>query len=304
MEQPLHLKWLEEHGLNKHNPNFKINGNTITIPIYDENGKLLFNKYRHLIGDTKYSYDPGASATLYGLSFNAFKKAGYVILTEGEAQAAELALLGFPGISTTGGAMTWKSDWTEKFKDRDIYIAYDNDEAGYKATWMLIGHFPNAKVIFIPAGKDLSEYLFLFSEENRADMVTKLLYGAISIPTKTNDLKIFRNQKADIISLPYIQKFIELSEQKNRVYKPKKPTKEFSDAWRNYPIEKYIKFNGRGFANCIFHNEKSPSMGKIPGTNLVHCFGCDKTAGVADVVMQLYGMTFKQAVEEIEKNII
>lgn len=68
---------------------------------------------------------------------------------------------------------------------------------------------------------------------------------------------------------------------------------------KEVPISDYIKFDKAGFASCIFHNEKTPSMKYYPKDNHVHCHACGKHADVVDVVRQLYNLNFINAVKLI-----
>ena len=61
------------------------------------------------------------------------------------------------------------------------------------------------------------------------------------------------------------------------------------------PVDSLIQFT-RGFAPCIWHDEKSPSMKHYRKNNKVHCFGCGKGGDVIDVVQQLKGCDVKEAV--------
>lgn len=63
-----------------------------------------------------------------------------------------------------------------------------------------------------------------------------------------------------------------------------------------FPIGNLLKFNAGNFTNCIWHNEKTPSMKRYKKTNTVFCFGCQKSGDPIDVAMQLYGLEFKEAV--------
>jgi hypothetical protein len=56
------------------------------------------------------------------------RKRKEVLLCEGELDALKARQEGFPAISTTGGARTWK--WSERFAGMVVNIAYDCDEKG------------------------------------------------------------------------------------------------------------------------------------------------------------------------------
>lgn len=64
---------------------------------------------------------------------------------------------------------------------------------------------------------------------------------------------------------------------------------------KDIPIDTLIDFNN-GFANCIWHEEKTPSM-KLYNNNQVHCFGCGVHGDSIDVTMNLHGIDFILAVK-------
>jgi len=51
--------------------------------------------------------------------------------------------------------------------------------------------------------------------------------------------------------------------------------------------------------NCPLHDDEKPSFVVTPGKNLWHCMGCDKGGSVIDLVMELDGLDFRQAVEKL-----
>jgi DNA primase len=59
-----------------------------------------------------------------------------------------------------------------------------------------------------------------------------------------------------------------------------------------------IQFNQRGYANCPFHNDKTPSL-KTHG-NRYKCFGCGASGGVIDFVMEKFGINFQQAMIRLD----
>lgn len=61
---------------------------------------------------------------------------------------------------------------------------------------------------------------------------------------------------------------------------------------RQTPIDELVVFNSMGFADCIWHNEKTGSMKYYKRDNRVHCFGCGKNGDVIDVLMKLKNCTF------------
>ena len=52
---------------------------------------------------------------------------------------------------------------------------------------------------------------------------------------------------------------------------------------------------------CPFHEETTPSFRVSPSKNLFHCFGCGAKGSVVDLVMMLEGVSFRHAVEILQK---
>jgi hypothetical protein len=88
-------------------------------------------------------------------------------------------------------------------------------------------------------------------------------------------------------------------EKKSLVYG--KPTEGITDAMietaNEFPIEELLDINNRGFARCIWHDDKNPSM--YCKNNFAHCFSCGKTGSVITVYMQLNNVNFKEAVKHL-----
>jgi len=49
------------------------------------------------------------------------------------------------------------------------------------------------------------------------------------------------------------------------------------------------------YYNCIFHNEKTPSM-LVDNNNRFYCFGCGKNGSVIDIVMHIHNCDIKKAI--------
>lgn len=75
------------------------------------------------------------------------------------------------------------------------------------------------------------------------------------------------------------------------------------DQWQavknQYPIATILSEYGihlrRNKINCIFHEEKTPSMHIYTDTNRFHCFSCGKSGDVLDLVAQLSNISTTQA---------
>lgn len=65
---------------------------------------------------------------------------------------------------------------------------------------------------------------------------------------------------------------------------------------KEIPIENFLQFNKSGFATCLWHEEKTGSLKLYRDKNRLHCFGCNKSADVIDLVMKLHSLDFIPAV--------
>lgn len=78
-------------------------------------------------------------------------------------------------------------------------------------------------------------------------------------------------------------------------YKPTKGAEKSIEELKTIPISEFLEFRN-GFAHCIWHDEKSPSMKYYPKDNRVHCFSCSKGGDVLDVVQKLMGKSLPEAI--------
>lgn len=145
-------------------------GNTITIPVYDQKGKLSYCRYRHLEGRNKFSTDTGAHPSIYCI--HKIKDVKDIILCEGEPDCARLWQEGIPAVTGTSGVKTFSIKLAEQLIDKNITLCLDTDEAGQSS----IENYYNVlsevgisvKIKELPKEyKDISEYFTAgFSKED------------------------------------------------------------------------------------------------------------------------------------------
>lgn len=63
------------------------------------------------------------------------------------------------------------------------------------------------------------------------------------------------------------------------------------------PISNYVDFNRAGFALCLWHNEKSPSMKYSPKYNKVYCFASCGGHDIIDVIQVIKSCSLSEAVK-------
>lgn len=107
--------------------------------------------------DAKYTSVTGSRSGIFNADI--LLSVDGVVICEGEIDAMLLDQCGFPAISSTAGAGTWKEEWTNLFSGvRQIWIMYDNDEAGLEGARKVQASLRRAKIVQYPAGvKDAGE---------------------------------------------------------------------------------------------------------------------------------------------------
>lgn len=145
-------------------------GNRITIPIYDEEGKIRnVRKYKPDAKNKVISYDSGyGSARLYPVGNLIYDK---IVLCEGELDAILANQMGYKAITVTGGAGTWRKKWSKRFENKKVDICYDNDESGKKGAEkvarMLVNYASEVRIIDLPvtgAGEDVTDYFVKYGK--------------------------------------------------------------------------------------------------------------------------------------------
>lgn len=174
------------------------------IPIFLEDGSL-FNarKYRpNAPSDKKIWWavkkDPETDPPLYPT--RVLEDSEWVVLCEGEMDALVALQYGFPAISGTAGAGTWRVSWSEQFQDKQVWIVYDRDATGEKGARQVAEYLePYAKSIYtatIPINKkgaDISDYFLSGKSEEEFKSVlkkAKRYQKRITDPAKMNPIDV------------------------------------------------------------------------------------------------------------------
>jgi DNA primase len=333
------LNWLvEDHKISEkvlHNFDIFIQDNgTIVIPIKDINGKLIYNKYRRnpIKEDPKspkYFYDKGGSVALFNIEALKCDDNQLIMIVEGELKALCLESYGIKAVSSTGGAISFQSEWGELFKNKkNLVVCLDNDLAGIEGMIRVQHVIPHARLVLLPSRngvKDITEYFQHYTLNDflqlrsRSYNIPNDLHHPYTRPLIKDKTKEFADAaeqlKEDIRNNNLLNRDTRLEEEVMKYCRTKYEQYkmlERSISNRSYvngglehknrvekaklvPIPEFIRFKGE-YANCLWHNEKSPSMHYIKESNQVKCFGCGKFGSVIDVVMQQQGLTFLKAV--------
>lgn len=78
-------------------------------------------------------------------------------------------------------------------------------------------------------------------------------------------------------------------------------TPEMIDQARNYPLGDLVELNKNGFAHCVNHPDKHPSM--FCRNNFAYCYSCGWTGDSISVYMCINKVNFVQAVKELTREV-
>lgn len=118
---------------------------TFVIPTFAQNGSMN-NLYKYVHSNNNIYGTPTLAAALYNFDPNPEQE---VWLCEGhwDKLACEASMgTGTDGVTAIGvpGANTFKQNWCQPLQDKDLYICYDNDDAGYKGIEKVREHIHNS----------------------------------------------------------------------------------------------------------------------------------------------------------------
>ena len=331
-------QWLLNRNISQEvidNSGIYFDGDRIVIPVKDEYGHHIFNKKRKdpwaNDGTSKYIYETGSIATLYNVHTVVGKRGEDIFITEGELDTLVLNSLGLNAVSSTGGAGMFKMEWIDHLKNNNIYICFDRDNAGVRGALKVQKMIPFAKIIFLPydtKGKDITDYfkthtLIEFLQLKKMAESWRLPYDPLEVPQTKKEIDAilkqldesadyFLNRQRELVSRGFATDHIEVifeminnrrqywEKEKQLFAKPKRNGVDDDVARaKQVHIGRYVKFNNSGFARCLWHEEKSPSMKYYSDRNKVYCFSCNAHKDVIDVVMEQNRVNFKEAVRLI-----
>lgn len=336
----LNTRGITDEVISKYNITW--NGINIVIPVYNELGNFIFNKYRRDPGSEigpKYKYDVGSILSIYNAQILK-DKPETVFLTEGEFDALALVSLGYTAISSTGGAGSFDRLWTKSLSTvPNLYICYDNDPVGMQGALNVQSLLPHAKIIWIPEeplSKDVTDYLLSHPTTEWKKLVAKA--ESYNIPEDTDKQPETKAQYDKVIkeyetlaqtylikqrALKYAQEDYKYTEvilamlnKKADYYKTRRAqfdqytevqstevSNNIQKAKNAFPISNLIQFNRQGFARCPFHNDGSPSLKYYHAENYVYCYAGCGHKDLIDVLQAIEGVDFNTAVKKLTNQI-
>lgn len=302
----------------------------LVIPVYGADGTFLFNKYRKspwTRDGAKYRYETGSKASLFGAeTLTKILSGETVLIAEGELDCLALRTLGYFAVSTTGGAGTWREEWSGLLSPFDVVFAYDADRAGVEGMLKASALTPNSSIAWIPVqyGKDNTEIIHAGKVDELREAIASASRWRFPHPTEENSKKLkqyiairkkLSEERTFVMSQPNMTPFHidiaftwvnneikKIREEENRpivVNVNDEFTSDIESA-RRYPIKSLVKVGAGGFARCVAHTEKTGSL-QVYKDNHAFCFGsCQKRFDAIDIYRAIHGCDFKTAVKALQ----
>lgn len=185
------------------------NGTRITIPIYDETGKLVNIRKKPLDSGHCIGIEYFNQMRLFPIE-NLNEETIY--LFEGEKDCMLACQLGLTGMSVTSGAGSFSQEWLPSFKDKNVIICYDIDEAGITGAMRVKDFLLNAvndlRIVRLPISEpkngDFTDYILQGGTKDKfLDLVKstgsepKLIHQVTRIPTFVHNVELGRASDAD-----------------------------------------------------------------------------------------------------------
>ena len=174
--------------------------NRVMFPIIDLRGNVIAFGGR-IMTDVKPKYLNTSdtpvfkkSTNLFALNFAKNKGCRELILCEGYMDVIALHQAGFTSaVATLGTALTQEQAMLMKRYSDRVYICYDSDEAGQKATQRAIGLLRNAgveiKIIAVPGAKDPDEFIRENADKGRERFEKLLEESGNDVEYRINRIK-------------------------------------------------------------------------------------------------------------------
>lgn len=167
-------EWLSNRGINDATiAAFKIAeqekaGKAYAVFPYLREGELINAKYRNIEDKKDMRQEGGAEPCLFGWHL-IDPKMRSVVIAEGEIDAMSLHQVGIATLSVNAGAGNHQwidNDWTRLERFSEIFLCYDNDEAGQKGAKEVANRLglDRCRVVIFPK-KDANEYLLTGATE-------------------------------------------------------------------------------------------------------------------------------------------
>jgi DNA primase len=210
-----------------------------------------------------------------------------IIICEGEFDRLVLETNGFEAVTSTGGARAFRKEWVKEFEPiPEVYICFDNDEAGRKGALRVGRLIPRAKIVELPAevgeNGDVTDF-FVQLGRSREDFLKLLLEARPAPPELEATRFVLKTRSGN--SRERVERVKSLS-----------PIVQI--------VGQYIQLRPSGsnlVGLCPFHEDRIPSFTVYPSTGTFHCYGCGKHGDVINFIREKEGLNFNQALDALDR---
>jgi len=253
------------------------NGTRITIPIKDKSRRIssfrLARDPNATDDSSKMLSTPGVRAELYGWEV-ILRHPRRIVICEGEFDRLVLASYGFDAVTSTGGAATFRDEWTCRISEiHEVYLCFDRDDAGRSGAAMIASRIKHARIVTLPEevgeSGDVTDF---FARLGRTGSEFEALLHSAKPLDWTVDAVRPRRVRAE----KHITRLVPIEDVIGEAL----------------PLRRV----GTSFVGlCPFHDDKHPSFVVYPDSYTFHCFGCGKHGDVIDFLRLRFGLSFAAA---------
>lgn len=267
------------------------NGHHITIPIFDQERRLLFFRLakdpEDQIPGPKMLTPPGGWVELFGWE-RLKAKCPRIVICEGEFDRLVLEGQGIGAVTSTGGAGMFRWEWAEAFREiPEVYLCFDRDQAGRMGVLRVGRMIPHARVITLPdevgEGGDVTDF-FIRLGRTRDDLL-KLMEAATPVPS-------------DALRRRFVPAFAPNPDRDPEIDRLK------AQVTLETLLKRYLlpQLSGETLvARCPFHEDHTPSFVVFRGTQTFYCFGCQAKGDGLSFLMRIEHVGFREALELLRR---
>lgn len=261
----------------------------ITIPIRNRAREVAFFKLARApqdqSGSAKMLTTPGSSAELYGWEQVVPGNEG-LIICEGEFDRLVLESRGYPAVTSTAGALTFRREWAEALRPiPTLYVCFDCDAAGHAGAVRVARLLPQVRIVNLPAdvgeGGDVSDFFVRLGRPPED-------FEALLAEAKP----LSEHMRGGSRGIPGVAATRdEIDELKARVR-------------LESVVARYVELQPKGqalVARCPFHDDREPSLVVYPDTQTFYCFGCHARGDVVSFLMRAGRLTFREALDTLRR---
>jgi DNA primase len=258
------------------------NGRRITIPIRDREGRIISFRLARDPEDRssapKMLSLPGFPIVLYGAELLG-RELERIVICEGEFDRLVLLSRGFPAVTPTGGAFSFKPQWRELFRSiPEVFICFDRDQAGRTGARRVAEILPEAKIVSLPAEVgDKGDVSDFFVRLKRIPQEFEMLLAAARpLPAAAS------------------------------ARRPAAPRAFRRGTRRSKPIEEVIgavvqlKKAGKSLSGrCPFHDDEHPSLVVSPERGTFRCFACGVHGDAVEFLSRCEAISVGEAIRRL-----